>query len=96
MPFDSVHNYYETMVFSEIRQLPELELAEDDFISDVACVALNQLPARYMRHQVDMVFYMTPEERKQIHDDVKNAVQFALNYVKQHTDEDRPLTFTQQ
>lgn len=96
MPFESVHNYYETLVFSEIQARPELKQEEDDFISDVACVALNQLPARYMRHQVDMVFYMTQQERQQIQDDVKNAVEFALNYVKQHTDEERPLTFTQQ
>jgi len=95
MPFESVHNYYEVLVFNEITQLEELKQAEDDILCDVACVALNQLPSRYMRHQVDMVFYMTPEEQKQIQHDVSAAVKFALNYVKQHTDEDRPLTITQ-
>lgn len=95
MPFESVHNYYETLVFNEINQLEELKQIDDDVLCDVACVALNQLPSRYMRHQVDMVFYMTQSERKQIQDDVSDAVEFAVNYVKQHNDEDRPLTITQ-
>jgi ABC-type phosphate transport system ATPase subunit len=95
MPFESVHNYYETLVFNEINQREGLEQAEDDVLCDVACVALNQLPTRYMRHQVDMIFYMTQPERKQIKDDVTGAVEFAVNYVKQHIDEDRPLITTQ-
>ena len=35
-------------------------------LADVACVALNRLPARYVRHDVDMVFYLTEQERKVI------------------------------
>lgn len=34
---------------------------DSDYLSDVACVALNRLPARYIRHEVDMAFYMTQD-----------------------------------
>ena len=67
MTFDNINNYFEKLVLDEItRLLSEDKLENDsDFLSDIACVALNQLPARYVRHNVDMVFYMTIDEREQ-------------------------------
>ena len=97
MPFESIHNYYEQLVLRAIQDLPEsANLSEsDDFVSDIACVALNQLPTRYVRHNVDMVFYMTAEERLKIEQDVKKAVAFALDYVSKHASEERPQTYSQ-
>jgi len=94
MPFESIRNYYEKLVLHAIRALPEGASTDenDDFISDVACVALNRLPSRYVRHNVDMVFYMTAEERLKMEQDVKSAVAFALEYVNKHINEKHPLT----
>lgn len=80
---DSIHNYYERMVLEEIhRTLPDRR-DESDLIADVACVALNHLPPRYIRHDVDMAFYLSPREQIEMEEKVKNAVQQAIIFVEQ-------------
>lgn len=86
MAFDNIHNYYEKCVANEIQrkiQANELENNED-FLSDIACVALNKLPAHYLRHDVDMAFYMTTEEREKKAVKVKEAVVAAIDFVRTH------------
>ena len=97
MTFDNINNYFEKLVLDEItRLLSEDKLENDsDFLSDVACVALNQLPARYVRHNVDMVFYMTIDEREQYQEVVEEAVLTAIEYVNKHRHNDRPETINQ-
>ena len=97
MAFDSVNNYFERLVFDVIRdKLSKNELEDnEDFLGDIACVALNQLPSRYVRHNVDMVFYMTSEEREQNEVVVEDAVIMAIDYVKKHRHNDRPETINQ-
>ncbi|MBI3563209.1 MAG: late competence development ComFB family protein [Gammaproteobacteria bacterium] len=86
MSFDSIHNYYEQLVFHRLNEMVAAEFIESEaeFLCDVACVALNHLPARYVRHEVDMVFYMTPDERERIDREVRNAVSLAVDYVLNH------------
>ena len=48
--------------------------ADPDYLEDVACVALNQLPARYVRHEVDLAFYIPVEERLEMERAVAQAV----------------------
>ena len=86
MAFDSVHNYYETLVFKEINNSVKKQKlkVDDDFLEDVACVALNHLPARYVRHHVDLAFYLTADEHKLINESVKNAVAEAITFVDKH------------
>jgi hypothetical protein len=85
MPFDAIYNYYEPLVSEAITKATAEEPPLDsDTLEDVACVALNQLPARYVRHTVDMVFYMTLEEREKIEREVALAVKNALQFVKAH------------
>ena len=36
---------------------PEFAEFSADMLSDVACLCLNRLPPRYVRHDVDMMFY---------------------------------------
>lgn len=85
MPFSSIHNYYERLVFREILSINPAP-TEENFLEDVACVALNHLPAKYVRHEVDMAFYMTLEERIKIDADIHQAVQNAVLYVNQYKD----------
>ena len=78
---DAIHNYYESLVFDEIqRALPE-DTDDSDYIADLACVALNHLPPRYIRYTVDMAFYLSPEERQEMDDKVKKAVSDAIEFV---------------
>ena len=97
MSFDSINNYFEKLVIEHIQtKLNNNELEQDDdFLSDVACVALNQLPSRYVRHNVDMVFYMTQDERDQNQEIVEDAVTMAIDYVKKHRHHERPETINQ-
>jgi len=97
MAFDNIHNYFEKLVFDIIQgKLSNNELDDDeDFLGDIACVALNQLPSRYVRHNVDMVFYMTAEEREQNQIIVEDAVVMATDYVTKHRHNERPETINQ-
>ncbi len=97
MAFDNIHNYFEKLVFETLQdKLTNNEVDNDeDLLGDIACVALNQLPARYVRHNVDMVFYMTVEEREQNKIIVEDAVIMAIDYVNKHRHSERPETINQ-
>ncbi len=85
MRFDSIHNYYETLVVRELIQLfvKDIRKMDEDYLQDIACVALNMLPSRYVRHDVDMAFFLTTGEREKM----DNAVKEAVNKAKKHVDE---------
>lgn len=98
MTFDNINNYFEKLVFTVIQSKLSKNIldSDEDFVADIACVALNQLPSRYVRHNVDMIFYMTPDERQQNLELVENAVATAIEYVNSHLDKDeRPETINQ-
>lgn len=78
---DSIHNYYERLVLEEIARQSELASTDQDFCADVACVALNRLPPRYIRFDVDTTFFLSPVELQEIYDKVTHAVQEAIAYV---------------
>jgi len=81
--FEDVYNFYQDYVFNKVS-----ELAEDDhsieFQADVACVALNSLPSKYIRHHVDMAFYLTPEEYNDMETRIHQAVIDAMVFVAEH------------
>jgi hypothetical protein len=54
-------------------------------LADVACLALNRLPARYVRHDVDMMFYLTEQERQVIEDSLEKVLTFSFAFVKERT-----------
>lgn len=79
---DSIHNFYENLVISEITRQSERAKSDSDFLADAACVALNHLPPRYIRYDVDMTFFLSPQEQKEIQDKVVIAVRNAITYVE--------------
>ena len=80
--FEQVHNYFERVVFEEVvRMSGSYPDYGADMLADVACVALNRLPARYVRHDVDMMFYLTEVERRAIEDSLQEALVFAFIFV---------------
>lgn len=81
--FDSIHNYYEHLVFEKLIQKMNLGVLEEEFITDIACVALNHLPPRYIRHDVDMAFYLSPNEYEEIDQKVANAIEYAISFVQE-------------
>jgi hypothetical protein len=90
MNFEEIHNYYETLVTEYIMNtLAKEEGMDQDFLEDVACLALNQLPARYVRHDVDMAFFLTTREREKMQSNIIEAVLDASRQVREirHRDE---------
>ena len=80
---DFIHNYYERLVLQEIfTQSTRVQEGDRDFLADVACVALNRMPPRYIRHDVDMTFFMSPQDIQEISNKVSHAVTDAINYVE--------------
>ncbi|MFC3115119.1 late competence development ComFB family protein [Cellvibrio fontiphilus] len=80
---DFLHNYYERLVVQEVYDQSErVQQGDRDFLADVACVALNRLPPRYIRHDVDMTFFMSPQDMVEIANKVSQAVKDALHYVE--------------
>lgn len=80
--FEQVHNYYERLVFEDVARMSEsYPDLTSDMLGDVACVALNRLPARYVRHDVDMIFYLTEQERHAIEQGMAEALDFAFAFV---------------
>lgn len=96
MNFEQLHNYYEHLVLNYITEnlTNPVEKRDADFLEDVACVALNQLPARYVRHHVDLAFYMPQQERLEMEQSVQRAVETAREFVNQHRGDSRPETIT--
>ena len=82
--FEQVHNYYERFVFDDVARLSEAHQDfTSDMLADVACVALNRLPARYVRHDVDMMFYLTEHERHAIEQSLAECLTFAFAFVSE-------------
>ena len=82
MEFESVHNYYEKLV-TEYLVNEFGSQHEAGWMADIACVALNHLPPRYIRYDVDMTFYLSPQEAAEMHNKVAGACQKAISYVQE-------------
>ena len=83
--FESIHNHNEQAVLDTVQaRAPRFPaLANNaDLLADVACVALNRLPPRYIRHRVDMAFYESEGERQSTQRAVEEAVERAFAFVQ--------------
>lgn len=81
--FHSLRNYYERQVVeSVLEHAPHYPLLKEAQLPDVACVALNRLPPRYIRHEVDLAFYLTEKERTENQQLVDESVRYAFEFVQ--------------
>lgn len=83
--FDSVHNHHERAVFAAVAAAAKTrypQMNDPELLSDIACVALNRLPPRYIRHVVDFAFYLTERERADNERAIAEAVEFAFEFVQ--------------
>ena len=81
--FDTIHNHHEKAVYHGVRRraasLPHLS---DELLADIACVALNRLPPRYIRHEVDFAFFLSDKERAETERAIAEALDFAFEFVQ--------------
>ncbi|MBI5449855.1 MAG: late competence development ComFB family protein [Gammaproteobacteria bacterium] len=78
-------NYQEDLVKQALQEMIsslDLSLAIDS-IEDISCLALNRLPARYIRHRVDNTFYMTIGEQQRLQQAARRAVLEAWQFINQ-------------
>ncbi|AOT09281.1 late competence development ComFB family protein [Pseudoalteromonas luteoviolacea] len=78
---DDLHNYYEKVMIEQILERKLNEKYDDNVMADFCCTVLNQLPARYIRYDVDMEFYLPQSERQQMEERVKVAIDVAIKQV---------------
>jgi len=89
MNFASLYNYYEHLVFEFINDklMAQYEGQNDDFFLDVDCYSLTRLPYRYIRHEIDMIYYLAPGEQEimeqKVEETVKEAAQFISDRMSQ-------------
>ncbi|QIK38936.1 late competence development ComFB family protein [Caldichromatium japonicum] len=85
-----IQNYYERLVLESIQKhlAGRDELQDADFVADLACLALNALPARYVRHAVDLWSHLCDSEQTAILHQVDAAVDQALAVIGRR--QDRP------
>jgi hypothetical protein len=77
MAMDTVHNYYERLVFNEIKEYYADKIDDEDTLADMACIALNRIVPRYIRYDIDMSFYMSTAEYIEVELRVAKAVKKA-------------------
>jgi len=86
--FSSIRNHNEQGVFDAVMDAapgyPGLS-GRQDLLADVACVALNRLQPRYIRHTVDLAFYQSERERLDHERAVAEAVEYAFGFVQART-----------
>ena len=81
--FSSIHNHHERGVLDAVTaQARAYPAVGEDLWPDVACVALNKLPARYIRHKVDLAFFLTEAERADNEQAINLAVDQAFQFVQ--------------
>ena len=81
--FTQLYNHHEREVFAAVMDsapdYPDIAIS-NDLLCDVACVALNRLPPRYIRHAVDFSFYLTEQERSEV---IKSLIDLKNTLIRQ-------------
>ncbi len=77
---EGVVNYYEHLVYTGLANFRD-ELSADQ-IADATCLALNRLPAWYIRHNVDAHFFLHDDQIADMNRNVSQALDFAIAKVK--------------
>ncbi len=75
-PLSEIGNYYERAVLKRLMESTEdLSAAQ---VADAACIALNRLPAWYIRNAVDAHFYMAETTIVAMERDIDDAIKLAV------------------
>ncbi|MCF2946882.1 late competence development ComFB family protein [Paraglaciecola aquimarina] len=89
---DDIHNYYEHLVLERIESLGLNKTKSEDYLADLCCLALNQIPPRYIRFEVDMSFYLPASERQQMQMNAINAVNQGISFLENNSKEEKSKT----
>ncbi|WP_298439354.1 late competence development ComFB family protein [uncultured Ferrimonas sp.] len=76
-----IRNYYEYLVKQAIVDRGIHKTMNEDELLDLVCLALNKLPARYIRFHVDMANYLAGEQRQAMDQQVDDALAQSLQFL---------------
>ncbi|MCE9678262.1 late competence development ComFB family protein [Shewanella sp. AS1] len=77
-----IRNYYEILLMELLSDEGLLDELPEDYLADLCCVTLNQLPVRYIRHRVDTHFFENYHELKQMKQGIQAAMERSRTYLK--------------
>lgn len=80
---DSIFNYNERLIVEEMAAQISTDSYTEEQLSDIACLALNKVPSKYIKHSVDRAFYMSDAERVALDKAVKSAVTEAIKFINE-------------
>ncbi|MBP8127629.1 MULTISPECIES: late competence development ComFB family protein [Aeromonas] len=78
-----IHNFYEHLVLKEIEKQDLQQKLTGDQMADLCCLTLNQLPSHYIRHDVDMIYFLTDDKRTEMEKLVVTSLKQALQKIEQ-------------
>ncbi|ASI22021.1 hypothetical protein FRN27_05655 [Aeromonas salmonicida] len=77
-----IHNFYEHLVLKEIEKQGLNQKLNSEQMADLCCLTLNQLPSHYIRHDVDMIYFLTDAKRTEMENNVIASLKQAREKVK--------------
>ncbi|MCG9696243.1 late competence development ComFB family protein [Shewanella sp. Isolate11] len=77
-----IRNYYEILLMEQLSDEGLLDELPADYLADLCCVTLNQLPVRYIRHLVDTYFFEDQHELKQMKQQIQTALEKSRAFLK--------------
>jgi hypothetical protein len=81
----SITNSYEQLVLDQLFGAASESFAEppgQELLADIMCLALNQLPARYVRHSVDFSAHLSSDDSRALRARVATAIANAIATAK--------------
>ena len=78
---NDIHNYYEKLLLDHLSELRIADQYDAEYLADLCCIVLNQLPPKYIRYEVDMAFYLPQTERFEMLMKVREAVGKAKGFL---------------
>ncbi|MCL1059812.1 late competence development ComFB family protein [Shewanella gelidimarina] len=79
-----IRNYYEVLLLELLSDEGLLDELPEDYLADLCCITLNQLPTRYIRNLVDTHFFENYAELQQMKSEIQQALEKSRAYLKEN------------
>lgn len=76
-----VHNFTEKYVSARFTELDLYRRFDSEFLQDLACIVLNKLPVHYIRYDVDMLCFISDEDKKAMQQQVAEVVDESIAFL---------------
>lgn len=77
-----IRNYYEVLLMEILSDEGLMDELPEEYLADLCCVTLNQLPVRYIRHLVDTYFFEDYNELQMMKDEIQSALEKSRLFLK--------------